>query len=121
MLLFCSISFLSHAQLPDVTTTETKTENQTDNTTNFLDLQANVYGDIFGRMLNVEEFKGVEDFMSLVDKMDASPKMKAKLIEQYQAYDTSLDPDKKELAKAQFNALLLKAMKEGQEKEKSKQ
>jgi len=117
MLLFCCISYISYGQLPDVTTTESKTEN----TTNFLDLQANIYGDIFGRMLNVEEFKGVEDFMSLVDKMDASPKMKAKLIEQYQAYDNSLDPDKKELAKAQFNELLLKAIKEGQEKEKTKQ
>lgn len=117
MLLFCCISYISYGQLPDVTATENKTED----TTNFLDLQANIYGDIFGRMLNVEEFKGVEDFMSLVDKMETSPKMKAKLIEQYQAYDTSLDPDKKELAKAQFNELLLKAIKEGQEKEKTKQ
>jgi len=121
MLLFCSISYLSHAQLPEVTTTESKTENKTESTTNFLDLQANTYGDIFGNKMNIEEFKGIDDFMSLVDKMDASPKMKANLIEQYQAYDSSLDPDKKEIAKAQFNALLLKAMKEGQEKEKSKQ
>ena len=117
MLFFCCISYLTYAQLPDVTTTENKTEG----TNNLLDLQANVYGDVFGRMLNVEEFKGVEDFMSLVDKIDTSPKMKAKLIEQYQAYDSSLDPDKKELAKAEFNALLLKAMKEGQEKDIPKQ
>lgn len=117
LLLFCSISYISHAQLPVVNATEDKTED----TNNLLDLQANVYGDIFGRMMNIEEFKGVEDFMSLIDKMEASPKTKAKLTEQYHAYNNSLDPNKKELAKAQFNELLLKAMKEGQEKEKTKQ
>jgi len=114
LLLFCSISYISHAQLPDVNATENKTED----TKNFLDLQANIYGDIFGNKMNIEEFKGIDDFMSLVDKMDATPKMKAKLIEQYEAYNNSLDPKKKELAKAQFNELLLKAIKEGQEKEK---
>lgn len=114
MFLFCSMSYLSYAQLPVVNATEDKTED----TNNLLDLQANVYGDIFGRMLKIEEFQGIDDFMSLVNKMDASPKMKAKLTEQYQAYNNSLDPDKKELAKAQFNTLLLKAIKEGQENEK---
>ena len=117
MFLFCCISHLSYAQLPVVNATGDKTED----TNNLLDLQANVYGDIFGRMLNIEEFQGIDDFMSLVDKMETSPKMKAKLTEQYQAYDNSLDPDKKELAKAQFNELLLKAIKEGQEKDKTKQ
>ncbi len=114
LLLFCTISYTSYGQVPDLNTTESKTED----TDNFLDLQANFYGDVFGNKMNIEEFKGIDDFMSLVDKMDTTPKMKAKLIEQYQFYDNSLDPDKKELAKAQFNELLLKAIKEGQEKEK---
>ena len=114
LLVFCSISYVSQAQLPNTNTTENKTAD----TSNFLDLQANTYGDIFGNMLHIEEFKGVDDFMSMVNKMEATPEMKAKLTEQYQFYNNSLDPEKKELAKAQFNALLLKAMKEGQEKEK---
>lgn len=114
LLLVFSISYISHAQLPDVSNAENKTES----TDNFLDLQANFYGDVFGNKMNIEEFKGIDDFMSLVDKMDATPKMKTKLVEQYEAYNNSLDPKKKELAKVQFNELLLKAIKEGQEKEK---
>lgn len=112
--LLCSISYIANAQLPDSNASENKTET----TTNFMDLQANVYGDIFGNMMNIEEFKGIEDFTTLVNKMDATPEMKAKLTEQYQAYNNSLDPQKKELAKTQFNTLLLKAIQEGQEKEK---
>jgi ubiquinone biosynthesis protein Coq4 len=103
-----------HAQLP---TTDAK-EKKTEVTNNFLDLQANTYGDIFGNMLQIEEFKGIDDFMSLVNKMDATPEMKAKLKEQYQFYNNSLDPEKKELAKAQYNELLLKAIQEGQTKDK---
>jgi hypothetical protein len=114
LLLFCSISFITYAQLP----TTDATKNQTEDTNNFLDLQANTYGDIFGNMLQIEEFKGVDDFMSLVNKMDATPEMKARLTEQYQFYNNSLDPEKKELAKAQFNELLLKAIQEGQKKDK---
>ncbi len=113
-LLICSISYLTQAQLPDTNATENKTEG----TTNLLDMQANTYGDIFGNMMNVEEFKGIDDFMSLVNKMDATPEMKAKLTEQYQFYNSSLDPEKKEQAKVQFNALFLKAVKEGKTKEK---
>ena len=109
----CSISFTSLAQLPDANTSDKKTEN----TENFMDLQAKTYGDIFGNMMNIEELKGVEDFMSLVSKMDASPEMKKKLTEQYQLYSNSLDPEKKELVKAQFNTLLLQAIKEGQAKD----
>jgi hypothetical protein len=114
ILLFCSISYISHAQVPDVNATENKTED----TKNFLDLQANMYGDIFGKQMNIEEFKGIDDFMSFVDKMEATPEMKEKLTEQYQFYNNSLDPKKKELAKVQFNELLMKAIKEGQQKDK---
>lgn len=114
LLLFCSISCISHAQVPDVNATEDKTEG----TKNFLDLQANFYGDVFGKQMNIEEFKGIDNFMSFVDKMDATPEMKGRLTEQYKFYNNSLDPQKKELAKVQFNELLLKAIKEGQEKDK---
>jgi|GEM_PF-6297620 len=112
--LLCSISYISSAQLPDINSKENKTAD----TTNFMDLQANVYGDIFGNKMNIEEFKGIEDFTSMINKMDATPEMKAKLTSQYQVYDTSLDPKKKELAKVQFNELLVKAIQEDQEKEK---
>lgn len=113
-ILFCCISYLSQAQLPDTNTPENKTED----TTNFMDLQANIYGDIFGNMMNIEEFKGIDGFMSFVNKMDATPEMKAKLTEQYHSYNNSLEPEKKEIAKVQFNELLLKARKEVQTKEK---
>ena len=114
ILLFCSISYISYGQTPDVIVPV----KQTADTQNFLDLQANMYGDIFGNMMHVEEFKGIDDFMSLVNKMDTSPEMKAKLTAQYQFYDSSLDPKQKELAKVQFNELFLKAIKEGQIKDK---
>lgn len=114
MIAFCSIPCICQEQLPGITTTKKKTEQ----TNNFLDMQANVYGDIFGNKMNVEEFKGIEGFMDMVNKLDASPEMKTKLTEQYQSYSKSLDNKEKELAKGKLDSLLNKAIKEGQEKNK---
>ncbi|MCH9661406.1 MAG: hypothetical protein K0U54_10905 [Bacteroidetes bacterium] len=112
-LLLLSISATIHAQ--DL---ETNTSNVTTNTDNFMDLQANVYGDIFGNTMNIDAFKGIEDFKGLVNKMEASPEVKKQLITHYELYSNSLDPKKKELAKVQFNELLIKTMQEGQTKDK---
>ncbi len=89
LFLLCNISLLTHAQLPDEVTPQNKVEP----TTNFMDLHANVHGDIFGNKMNIEELKGIDDFMSLVNKMDTTPEMKAKLTEQYLDYNNASDSE----------------------------
>lgn len=116
LVLLLSISITTHAQLPD--TNVNNSNDKTGNTDNLLDLQANVYGDIFGNMMDIDAFKGVDDFMSLVNMMDASPELKEQLASHYKLYSNSLDPKKKELVKTQFNALLIKAMGEQQTKQR---
>jgi len=74
---------------------------------NLLDTQAKVYTDIFGKLGGVEELQGIEGYMDLVEKMDASPETKKQLTEQYELYSNSLDPKKKEVLKKQ----LLEALK----------
>lgn len=116
LLVLLSSSVASHAQLPDASTTNQ--DNKTTSTENFMDLQANVYGDIFGNMMDIDALKGIDDFMSLVNKMDASPELKEQLVSQYELYSNSLDPKKKEIVKVQFNELLVKAMNESKSTKK---
>lgn len=74
---------------------------------NLLDEQAKIYTDVFGKLGGVEELQGIEGYMDLVKKMDASPETKKQLTAQYKLYANSLDPEKKEALKKQ----LLEALK----------
>ncbi len=94
-----------------ITTAVTKTKTdpvKTEDPMNLLDTQAKIYTDIFGNLGGVEELQGIEGFMDLVKKMDATPETKKQLTEQYKLYSNSLDPKKKE----ELKAALLKAMKQ---------
>lgn len=104
---------ISEEKTAVVTETKTHTQEKTkdENPENLMDMQAKVYTDVFGKLGGVEELQGIEGYMDLVEKMDASPETKKQLTEHYELYSKSLDPEKKEELKAQLNALLLKAMK----------
>ena len=84
---------------------ETK-QTKDDEPMNLLDTQAKVYTDIFGKLGGVEELQGIEGYMDLVNKMDATPETKKQLTEQYKLYSNSIDPEKKEQLKAQLLAAL---------------
>lgn len=87
-------------------TDQTKTEDPL----NVLDMQAKIYTDVFANLGGVEELQGIENFMDLIEKADATPETKKQLTEHYELYSNSLDPEKKEELKAQMSAMLLKAM-----------
>lgn len=90
-----------------ITNKESKENNEDQKSENLMDTQAKVYTDIFGKLGGVEELQGIESYMDLVKKMDASPATKKQLTAQYELYANSLDPEKKEALKKE----LLEALK----------
>ena len=94
-----------------------KTQNNLPADENLLDQQAQVLGNIFGDLGGMEEMKGINGYMDLLNKSDLSPELKKKLTEQYQLIALSDDPKKKKEMELKFTEMLQKALKEGQEKD----
>jgi len=97
-----------------------KTQNNLPTDGNLLDQQAQVLGNIFGDLGGMEEMKGINGYMDLLDKSDLSPELKKKFTEQYQIIALSDDPKKKKEMELKLSQMLEKALKEGQEKDNLK-
>jgi len=79
---------------------------------NLLDVQADLFTDLFGDDLNGNHTGEVNGYLDLIEKMDASEEQKQDLREQYKIYSLSLDPTKKDSLKLLFNKRLQEAMDE---------
>lgn len=97
-----------------------KTQNNLPADGNLLDQQAQVLGNIFGDVGGMEEMKGIDGYMDLLNKSNLSPELKTKLTEQYNLLALSDDPKKKKEMELKLTAMLQKALKEGQEKDRLK-
>lgn len=86
---------------------------------NLLDEQAKILGSVFGNLETGEEnpFEGITNYMELIEKMEGPEADKQYLREQYQLYDLSTDPKKKEEFKVLFNKKLKEAMDKGMTEE----
>lgn len=115
------LCFSAFAKAQTTSTKEkTKTHNNLPADANLLDQQAQVLGTIFGDLGGMEEMKGIEGYMDLLNKSDVSPELKVKLTEQYQLLALSDDPKKKKEMELKLSEMLQKALKEGQEKDQLK-
>lgn len=94
-----------------------KTQNNLPADGNLLDQQAQMLGNIFGDLGGMEEMKGINGYMDLLNKSDVSPELKKKLTEQYQLIALSDDPNKKKEMELKLTEMLQKALKEGQAKD----
>lgn len=83
---------------------------------NLLDEQAKILGSVFGNLESGGEnpFEGTTNYLELIEKMEGPEGDKQYLREQYQLYDLSLDPKKKEEFKLMFNKKLKEAMEKAQ-------
>lgn len=99
---------------------KTKTQNNLPADGNLLDQQAQVLGNIFGDLGGMEEMKGIDGYMDLLNKSNLSPENKKKLTEQYQLIALSDDPKKKKEMELKFTEMFQEALKEGQEKDRLK-
>ncbi len=79
---------------------------------NLLDEQTKMFGNIFemAGLGNENPLGGAENYMELIEKMDASEEQKEILREQYKVYDLSLDPSKKDSLKIAVGKMLENAM-----------
>tara|TARA_R110002167_G_scaffold23281_13_gene82751 strand:- start:1182 stop:1577 length:396 start_codon:yes stop_codon:yes gene_type:complete len=96
---------------------DTRQEAKSDTTKqmNLLDEQTKILGSVFGKLDTEGEnpFVGTTNYLELIDKMEGPEVDKEYLREQYQLYDLSLDPKKKEEFKLLFNKKLKEAMDQG--------
>lgn len=113
--MFCISAFAKAQTTP--TKEKPKTQNNLPADGNLLDQQAQVLGNIFGDLGGMEEMKGINGYMDLLNKSDMSPELKKKLTEQYQLIALSDDPKKKKEMELKLTEMLQKALKEGQEKD----
>lgn len=79
---------------------------------NLMDEQANLLGSIFDTTENDGEnpFSGTTNYLELIEKMGGFEADKKYLRDQYQLYNLSTDPKKKEEFKVMFNKKLKEAM-----------
>lgn len=117
-IMICVFAF---AKAQDTSTEKTqKTTNNLPTDGNLLDQQAQVLGNIFGDLGGMEEMKGINGYMDLLNKSDLSPELKKKLTEQYKIIALSDDPKKKKEMELKLSKMIQKALKEGQEKDLQK-
>ena len=116
--MLCISAFAKAQSTP--TKEKPKTQNNLPADGNLLDQQAQVLGNIFGDLGGMEEMKGIQGYMDLLNKSDVSPELKKKLTEQYQLIALSDDPEKKKEMELKLTEMLQKALKEGQEKDRLK-
>ena len=79
---------------------------------NLLDEQAKMLGKVFGDV-DTEEgraFGKVTNYQDLLEQANFPPNVKKDLLEQYQLYELSLDPKKKDSLKLMFNRKFNEAM-----------
>ncbi len=78
---------------------------------NLLDEQVKILGSVF-EMGDASEnpFGGATNYLELLEQSDMDPELKKELREQYQIYDLSLDPKKKDSLALAFNKKLKEAM-----------
>ncbi len=81
---------------------------------NLLDEQTKMFSQIFEMAGAGEDnpLGGATNYLELIEKMEAPEEQKQELREQYQLYDLSLDPKKKEELKILMNKKLQKAIDE---------
>ena len=79
---------------------------------NLLDKQTEVLAPVFGMMEleGFEQWNDISKFLEVVELSNLSPEMKQHLREQYELYDLTLDPAKKDSVKLVFNKMLKEAM-----------
>lgn len=116
--MLCISAFAKAQTTP--TNEKPKTQNNLPADGNLLDQQAQVLGNIFGDLGGMEEMKGINGYMDLLNKSDVSPELKQKLTEQYNLIALSDDPSKKKEMELKLTEMLQKALKEGQEKDRLK-
>jgi len=87
---------------------------------NLLDEQTKLYGQVFtlaGMSDEENPTGGADDYLEMIEKMEASEDLKQQINEMYDLYDTSLDPKKKE----ELQVKILKMFEEAMAKSQSEQ
>jgi len=84
---------------------------------NLVDEQMKILGGLFSTIDTGEEanpFAGSNNYLEVVDKMDAPEDVKQMIREQYKVYDLSLDPTKKDSLKLMVDKMLKRALEKTQ-------
>lgn len=123
LLIICIMGAFSACNGQASQTTPSKKEIAQEDTTkqmNLLDEQTKMYGQVFtlaGMSDEENPTAGADDYLEMIEKMEASEDLKQQISEMYDLYDTSLDPKKKE----ELQVKILKMFEEGLEKSQSGQ
>ncbi|WP_405413027.1 hypothetical protein [Maribacter sp. Asnod1-A12] len=111
----CLLGFITSCQ-GQVETEVSKQKSVKTNTdkkqTNMLDQQTKIYGQIFdlGNAGQNNPTKGATNYKDLILKMDLPEEQKKSLIEQYNIYNLSADPKKKDSLKIAVGKMLENAL-----------
>lgn len=106
LLIICAFGLFStcHAQ--------SKTKQDSSAQMNLLDEQTKMFSGIFELAGAGEEnpLAGAQNYLELIEKIDAPEELKQQLREKYNLYDMSLDPKKKDSLKLMVDKMLNNAM-----------
>ena len=114
LLLFMAMS-TTKAQTNKETTATEKTSAEP---MNLVDEQVKILGGLFSTMdtdAETNPFTGSDNYYQVIDKMDAPEETKNYLREQYQLYELSLDPAKKDSLDLMLDKLMQKSMQQSKQ------
>lgn len=86
---------------------------------NLIDEQVKILGGMFATLdtgNEVNPFTGSDNYLEVIEKMDAPAETKKYLREQYKLYELSLDPSKKDSLAIMVDKMLQKAIEQGKDK-----